>query len=132
MRASVPYVAAKRAPSRISVRRGTSQCGLEEVARRGLGVSGAQAHPRGCWFGRVGRARATALNAATYLDQAIRTRPATETPRHLVLALADTAGVEIPGAPEHTGDRLDLQRGGEEVTDGRPSLRYFDGMDCTA
>jgi hypothetical protein len=62
---------------------------------------------RSGWGVLAGAAGATALNAVTYLDQAIRGRPATETPGQTVVALADTFGVEVPGAPEQRANRLE-------------------------
>jgi hypothetical protein len=54
--------------------------------------------------GTVGTA---ALHAATYLDMALRGRPASRTPEQSVEALAARIGVAIPGAPETRGHRLE-------------------------
>ncbi|SEB75772.1 hypothetical protein SAMN04489806_1699 [Paramicrobacterium humi] len=45
----------------------------------------------------AGAAGTTALNAVTYLDMAVRGRPASTTPEKSVEKLADEAGVDIPG-----------------------------------
>ncbi len=45
----------------------------------------------------AGAAGAIALNAATYLDMAVRGRVSSSAPQDLVEAVADRAGVEIPG-----------------------------------
>lgn len=55
----------------------------------------------------AGMAGATALNAVTYLDQAARGRPAGDTPGQTVNALADTAGVDVPGNAEERQNRLE-------------------------
>ncbi|MGI8667347.1 MAG: hypothetical protein ACR2N4_15205 [Jatrophihabitans sp.] len=55
----------------------------------------------------AGAAGATALNLITYLDQAVRARPAGDTPGQTVNALADTVGVEIPGDPAQRQNRLE-------------------------
>ncbi|MBA3523826.1 MAG: hypothetical protein H0T85_04595 [Geodermatophilaceae bacterium] len=55
----------------------------------------------------AGMAGATALNAVTYADQAIRARPAGDTPGQTVNALADTAGVSVPGGAEERQNRLE-------------------------
>ena len=45
----------------------------------------------------AGAAGTTALNAVTYLDMAVRGRPASSTPEDTVEKLASKAGLEIPG-----------------------------------
>jgi hypothetical protein len=45
----------------------------------------------------AGAAGTTALNAVTYLDMALRGRPASTVPEQFVDALADTAGTAVPG-----------------------------------
>ena len=55
----------------------------------------------------AGAAGTTALNAVTYLDMAVRARPASSTPRDTVEALASRAGVEIPGDNESRSNRVD-------------------------
>lgn len=55
----------------------------------------------------AGMAGATALNATTYLDQAVRARPAGSTPRQTVGKLADAAGVDIPGSGKEVDNRLE-------------------------
>jgi hypothetical protein len=45
----------------------------------------------------AGAAGTTALNAATYLDMAVRGRPASTAPRREVERVAEKAGVPIPG-----------------------------------
>jgi hypothetical protein len=54
----------------------------------------------------AGAAGTTALNAATYLDMAVRGRPASSTPERSVEVLAARAGVEVPGAGETRQSRL--------------------------
>jgi hypothetical protein len=55
----------------------------------------------------AGAAGTTALNAVTYLDMALRARPASETPQQSVEQLAEDAHVEIPGDGEERQARLD-------------------------
>jgi hypothetical protein len=55
----------------------------------------------------AGAAGATALNAVTYLDQAVRARPAGDTPGQTVNALADASGVAVPGNAEQRQNRLE-------------------------
>ena len=55
----------------------------------------------------AGAAGSTALNAVTYLDQAVRARPASDTPGQTVNALSDASGVEVPGGPEQRANRLE-------------------------
>jgi hypothetical protein len=45
----------------------------------------------------AGAAGTAALNAATYLDMAVRGRPSSETPEQTVEALADRLPVSVPG-----------------------------------
>jgi hypothetical protein len=52
---------------------------------------------RGVVAGAVGT---TALNAATYLDMAVRGRPASTTPEQAVRSLAGRVGVRLGGTPE--------------------------------
>ena len=54
----------------------------------------------------AGAAGVTALNAITYLDMAVRARPASEAPSQAVQELARKAGTEIPGEGEERGNRL--------------------------
>ena len=54
----------------------------------------------------AGAAGTTALNAATYLDMAVRGRPTSDTPEQLVEKAADSAGVTIPGEGETRDNRL--------------------------
>ncbi len=54
----------------------------------------------------AGAAGTTALNAVTYLDMTVRARPASSTPEDTVDALADKAGVTIPGNEEDRKARL--------------------------
>jgi len=54
----------------------------------------------------AGAAGTTALNAATYLDMAVRGRPASSTPEKTVEAMADSQGVEIPGEGSERQNRL--------------------------
>ena len=52
----------------------------------------------------AGAAGTLALNAATYLDMAIRARPASSTPQGSVQQLADRAGIDL-GAGEQAENR---------------------------
>lgn len=54
----------------------------------------------------AGAAGTTALNAVTYLDMAVRGRPASTTPEKSVEKLSDLAGVDIPGDEQKRQHRL--------------------------
>lgn len=54
----------------------------------------------------AGAAGTAALDAATYLDMAVRGRPASSTPQQTIEKLADTAGVAIPGSEEQQQARV--------------------------
>jgi hypothetical protein len=54
----------------------------------------------------AGAAGTTALNAATYVDMAVRARPASRTPQQSVDVLAEKAGHPVPGAGEEKENRL--------------------------
>jgi hypothetical protein len=54
----------------------------------------------------AGAAGTTALNAATYLDMAVRGRASSSAPQDLVEAVADRADVEIPGHDDERDNRL--------------------------
>ncbi|WP_433222594.1 hypothetical protein ACQP00_23905 [Dactylosporangium sp. CS-047395] len=54
----------------------------------------------------AGAAGTTALNAASYLDMAVRGRPASNTPQDMVQKLADDTGVPVPGDDETRTNRL--------------------------
>jgi uncharacterized membrane protein len=54
----------------------------------------------------AGAAGTTALNAATYLDVVVRGRAPSEAPQQMVAALADAAGLEVPGNPRERARRL--------------------------
>lgn len=54
----------------------------------------------------AGAAGTTALNAATYLDMAVRGRGSSSAPQDLVEAVADRADVEIPGKGDERDNRL--------------------------
>jgi hypothetical protein len=58
------------------------------------------------WGALAGAAGTTALNAVTYLDMAVRGRPASSTPERSVEAMASRAGVKIPGEGETRDNRL--------------------------
>lgn len=55
----------------------------------------------------AGAAGTTALNVATYTDMAVRARPASDSPAASVSALADRAGVTIPGRGSERDNRLE-------------------------
>ena len=54
----------------------------------------------------AGAAGTTALNAVTYLDMAVRGRPASSTPEETVEKLAHTVHTEVPGDEETRSNRL--------------------------
>ena len=55
----------------------------------------------------AGAAGTTALNAATYVDMALRARPASETPQQTVAAVADKTGYDVSAATvDQTQNRL--------------------------
>jgi hypothetical protein len=54
----------------------------------------------------AGAAGTTALNAVTYLDMAIRGRPASSTPEQTVERLAQAVGVDMPGEGEQRAARV--------------------------
>jgi uncharacterized membrane protein len=54
----------------------------------------------------AGAAGTTALTATTYADMAVRARPASDAPQQVVAALADTAGVPVPGRRRERERRL--------------------------
>ena len=54
----------------------------------------------------AGAAGTTALNAVTYLDMAVRGRPASSTPEDTVEKLAHAAHAEVPGDDETRANRL--------------------------
>ena len=54
----------------------------------------------------AGAAGTTALNAATYLDMALRARPASDSTQQLVEHAAGRARVPIPGDKDERGNRL--------------------------
>lgn len=54
----------------------------------------------------AGAAGTTALNAVTYIDMAVRARPASETPQQAVDKIADQAGHPVPGRGEEKENRL--------------------------
>jgi hypothetical protein len=56
--------------------------------------------------GAAGAAGTTALNAVTYLDMALRGRPASSTPEDTIDRLAGTAGIAIPGDGEVRQNRV--------------------------
>ncbi len=58
------------------------------------------------WGALAGAAGSTALNTATYLDMAVRGRPASSTPEDTAEKLAAKAGVAVPGDEETRGNRL--------------------------
>jgi hypothetical protein len=54
----------------------------------------------------AGAAGTTALNAITYLDMAIRGRPASDTPEKTIERLSEVTHVPVPGDEEARGNRL--------------------------
>jgi hypothetical protein len=55
----------------------------------------------------AGAAGTTALNAVTYLDMAVRARPASDIPQRAVQKLAEQAGVDVPGEGEAKANRIE-------------------------
>jgi hypothetical protein len=61
---------------------------------------------RSLWRGLVaGAAGTTALNLVTYVDMAIRARPASTAPEDAVDAVADRLGQSVPGSGEEQSNR---------------------------
>lgn len=54
----------------------------------------------------AGAAGTTALNAATFVDMAVRARPSSSTPQQTVETIAERAGYPIPGEGEERQNRL--------------------------
>lgn len=54
----------------------------------------------------AGAAGSTALNAVTYLDMALRGRPASSTPEDTIDRLSAAVGVPVPGNDQHRPNRL--------------------------
>jgi len=54
----------------------------------------------------AGAAGTTALNAVTYLDMAVRGRPASSTPEQTVEKIAELTGLPVPGEGETRQNRL--------------------------
>jgi hypothetical protein len=55
----------------------------------------------------AGSAGTSALNAVTYVDMAVRARPASQTPQQSIEALADRLGVDVPGEGEERENRVE-------------------------
>jgi hypothetical protein len=53
-----------------------------------------------------GAAGTTALDAATYLDMALRGRPSSSTPQDVVEKVSDTSGIDVPGQGETRDNRV--------------------------
>jgi hypothetical protein len=58
------------------------------------------------WGALAGAAGTTALNAVTYLDMAVRGRPASSTPEQTAQMVLERAGVAVPGDEETRRNRL--------------------------
>ena len=54
----------------------------------------------------AGAAGTTALNAATFVDMAVRARPSSSTPQQTVETLAERAGYPVPGEGDERQNRL--------------------------
>jgi hypothetical protein len=54
----------------------------------------------------AGAAGTTALNAATYVDMAVRGRPASPLPEQAVAKVAEAAGLPVPGEGDERENRL--------------------------
>jgi hypothetical protein len=59
----------------------------------------------------AGAAGTTALNIVTYLDMAVRGRPASGTPERSIERVAGVLGVEVPGEPGDDGTRANRLSG---------------------
>jgi hypothetical protein len=86
------------------------QWAVQAVARCVRPVAG---NPAGMGVGKyvtvgalAGAAGSTALNAATWVDMAVRARPASSTPEQAAERLAEKAGVEVPGDDDQRQNRL--------------------------
>jgi hypothetical protein len=55
----------------------------------------------------AGAAGTSALNAATYLDMAVRARPSSSTPQQVVDLIADRSGHPVPGSGDERDNRLE-------------------------
>ncbi len=55
----------------------------------------------------AGAAGSTALNAVSYADQALRGRPAGDTPAETARTLADVTDVTVPGGPDERQNRFE-------------------------
>jgi hypothetical protein len=55
----------------------------------------------------AGSAGTSALNAVTYVDMAVRARPASQTPQQSIEGLADRLGVDVPGEGEQRENRVE-------------------------
>jgi hypothetical protein len=76
----------------------------KKISRRGSGIG------LGGWVLRgaaAGAAGTTALNVVTYLDMAMRGRPASSTPERTLEKLAETAHVPIPGDGTTRANRVE-------------------------
>jgi hypothetical protein len=74
----------------------------------GRGNRTARVVRRACWGLLAGASGATALNAATYSDMAIRGRPSSDAERRTAERLAESMGVPVPGrSAEVRNNRLD-------------------------
>src|SRR4051812_48631391 len=81
--------------------------GVREPDRDNVAAMRAESLPRALLQGlAAGAAGTTALNAVTYLDMAIRGRPASTTPDRTVEYLAARVGVNIPGEGDERSNRL--------------------------
>src|SRR5580693_9675460 len=54
----------------------------------------------------AGAAGTTALNAVTYLDMALRGRPASDSPEETVDKLSEATGVSVPGDEQTRANRV--------------------------
>lgn len=54
----------------------------------------------------AGAAGTTALNAVTYLDMAIRGRPASDTPQQMVARVSEATHVAVPGGEQTRSNRI--------------------------
>jgi hypothetical protein len=55
----------------------------------------------------AGAAGTTAINAATYLDMAVRGRPASSTPQQTVEVLTSRLGIDVPGQGDSRRNRVE-------------------------
>jgi hypothetical protein len=87
-------------PAAVTVRAGAGVCA---PGPSGSGPAMTRGITRGALAGAAGT---TALNAVTYLDMALRARPASDSTEQLVQKAADRVSLPIPGDQDERGNRV--------------------------